>query len=66
VPPDENVRLSENKGKFAYFSQIRRLKNCAIGDTVAQLKMNWRRFGGTVGARVSDPQQRPDFPDVTS
>jgi hypothetical protein len=35
---------AENKGESGGFSQIRRLKNCAIGDTVAQLKIKWRNF----------------------
>jgi hypothetical protein len=38
----------ENKGEFGDSSQFTRMKNCAIGDAVAQLKMKWRRFGGAI------------------
>jgi hypothetical protein len=34
----------ENKGEFGDFKQITRMKNCAIRDFVAQLKMKWRCF----------------------
>ena len=38
----------ENKGEFDDLSQIKRMKNCAIRDAVAQLKMKWRKFGGAI------------------
>jgi len=37
----------ENKGESGDLTQIMRAKNCAIRDAVAQLKMKWRRFGGS-------------------
>jgi len=40
----------ENKGETDDLSQIKRTKNCAIGDAVAQLKIKWRRFGGANSA----------------
>jgi hypothetical protein len=36
----------ENKGEFDGLSQITQMKNCAIGDAVAQLKMKWRNSRG--------------------
>jgi hypothetical protein len=38
----------ENKGEYDDSSQIRQMKNCAIGDAVAQLKMKWRKLIGAV------------------
>jgi hypothetical protein len=38
----------ENKGEFDGLSQITQMKNCAIGDAVAQLKMKWRKFVGAI------------------
>jgi hypothetical protein len=37
----------ENKGEFDDFSQIGRMKNCAMSDAVAQLKTKWRNLGGS-------------------
>jgi len=43
----KNRKFSENKGESDGFSKIKRMKNCAISDAVAQLKLKWRSFGGT-------------------
>jgi hypothetical protein len=43
----KNCKFIENKGKSDDFSEINRMKNCAISDAVAQPKMKWRSFGGT-------------------
>jgi hypothetical protein len=44
----KNRKFIENKGKSDDFSKIKRMKNCAISDAVAQLKMKWRSFGDTL------------------
>jgi hypothetical protein len=36
----------ENKGESGDFSQMKRIRNCAIRDAVAQLKMKWRKLVG--------------------
>ena len=38
----------ENKGESDNFSQINPMKNCAIRDGMAQLKLKWHKFGGAV------------------
>jgi len=43
----KNRKFIENRGESDGFSKIKRMKNCAISDAVAQLKMKWRSFGGT-------------------
>ena len=43
----KNREFIENKGESDDFSKIKRMKNCAISDAVAQPKMKWRSFGGT-------------------
>jgi hypothetical protein len=40
----KNHRFIENKGELDDSSQIKRMKSCAIGDAMAQLKMKWRKF----------------------
>jgi hypothetical protein len=43
----KNRESIENEGKFDDLRQIERMKNCAIRDAVAQLKMKWRISFGT-------------------
>jgi hypothetical protein len=40
----------ENKGEFGDLKQIKPVKNCAIRDTVAQLKMKRRSFVARIAA----------------
>jgi hypothetical protein len=48
VPPTGIFKNHENKGKFDEFSITWKTSNCANSDAMAQLKMKWRKFGGTV------------------
>jgi hypothetical protein len=43
----ENIETVENKGEFCDLNQIKRARNCAIRDFVAQLKMRWRILFGS-------------------
>jgi len=43
----KNHEIIENKGEYGDLSQIKRMKNCVIHDTMAQFKMKWRRLYGT-------------------
>jgi hypothetical protein len=45
----ENQKFIENKGESYDFSQIKRMKSCAICDGMAQLKMKWRNLRGATG-----------------
>jgi hypothetical protein len=38
----------ENKGESGDFNQFKRMKNCAIRDVLAQLKMKWRNLIGAI------------------
>jgi hypothetical protein len=45
----KNRESIENKVNQGYSSQIKRMKNCAIRDAMAQLETNWRSFVGAIG-----------------
>jgi hypothetical protein len=47
----ENQKFIENKGESFDFSQIKRMKSCAICDGMAQFKMKWRKFVDSIGIR---------------
>jgi hypothetical protein len=48
----------ENKGEFDGLSQITQMKNCAIGDAVAQLKMKWRKSRGAIEDLFTTKQRK--------